>query len=206
MWRQVHSIEYRLEKADPSNSIDSPSRLNLKHASSSSATSLSISRNSGPTASLSAAINCLKRPKHHHNQTGISVGTQLLQQQQQNQSACSLLFSFFTELPSGSTALFSSEKDGDDHIRTILALLRMFHALSEHGSTLDDLLEPYPILASVGYFVLTRYSTSLKNNSKLRLLMCGRSAQAVNCPICPPCILNMRQNIMLIRRTGNAFP
>uniref|UniRef100_A0A5K3F2R3 E3 ubiquitin-protein ligase n=1 Tax=Mesocestoides corti TaxID=53468 RepID=A0A5K3F2R3_MESCO len=139
MWRHVHTVQYRLEKAaSSSSSVESPTRLLspaslfLKNPASSISSGASASSSSklSPTSHLSSAISCLKRPRRPDD-----GHSQLVQ----STTTSSRFFSFLDPIVECNTL-------SDGYLSTNLLLLRALYGLSEVGNTLDDLIEPFPII------------------------------------------------------------
>uniref|UniRef100_A0A0V0J2B3 E3 ubiquitin-protein ligase n=1 Tax=Schistocephalus solidus TaxID=70667 RepID=A0A0V0J2B3_SCHSO len=193
MWKYSHTVHYRLE---PTSTADSTLQCSPETRTSTSYCPLSCTAPStaafssnrkfgtsklSPT-SLSAAINCLKRPRRIGDpNTGTSTSNTtspaelvpspdfpaLLPHTGADPASAatlasspapisreSLLFSHFSSKLwpccfSGSAAASlrsSASAMEDECLNTVLVLLRIFNAISELGNTLDDLLQPYPIL------------------------------------------------------------
>ncbi|VDL89088.1 unnamed protein product [Schistocephalus solidus] len=197
MWKYSHTVHYRLE---PTSTADSTLQCSPETRTSTSYCPLSCTAPStaafssnrkfgtsklSPT-SLSAAINCLKRPRRIGDpNTGTSTSNTtspaelvpspdfpaLLPHTGADPASAatlasspapisreSLLFSHFSSKLwpccfSGSAAASlrsSASAMEDECLNTVLVLLRIFNAISELGNTLDDLLQPYPILPPLG--------------------------------------------------------
>nr|VZI19278.1 unnamed protein product [Spirometra erinaceieuropaei] len=199
MWKYQHTVHYRLEPtsaadstmqgwAETRNSISCP--LSFCTAAVTSATpttsASSSSRKFGTSklspTSLSAAINCLKRPRRIDDpNTGATAITSppsvesasspdlpALSPHSGAEAAAaaaaaltsppapicreSFLFSHFSPrlwprcVSGGPTAASPAGAMEDECLNTVLVLLRIFNAISELGNTLDDLLQPHPIL------------------------------------------------------------
>ncbi|VDM16480.1 unnamed protein product [Hydatigera taeniaeformis] len=171
MWRHIHTVHYRLEKAtvpgpsslpstafiDCSTGLLSPTSLFLRGVTSgiaggvlapssvstastpslnvnlsTTATTSSVNPKHSPTSSLSAAISCLKRPRRLDELPNPST-------QSTSKSPSSRLLTFLEPLTDAH--IFSN-----GFMAPTLFLLRALYGLSEAGNTLDDLVEPFPII------------------------------------------------------------
>ncbi|KAL5109180.1 E3 ubiquitin-protein ligase TRIP12 [Taenia crassiceps] len=155
MWRHIHTIHYHLEKAtvstaSPSSAtafVDSPTgvtsapssastpsipTVNVNLSTTASAATTSTNAKHSPTSSLSAAISCLKRPRRLDEMSNPAA-------QSTGKSSSSRLLTFLE--PVTDVHVLSN-----GYMAPTLFLLRALYGLSEAGNTLDDLIEPFPII------------------------------------------------------------
>ncbi|VDK37046.1 unnamed protein product, partial [Taenia asiatica] len=173
MWRHIHTVHYRLEKATVSTSspssatafVDSPTSIlspaslflrgvtsgisggtsapsststpsiptvNVNLSTTTTATTSSTNAKHSPTSSLSAAISCLKRPRRLDEMSNPMAHST-------SKSPSSRLLTFLEPLTDAHVL-------SNGYMAPTLFLLRALYGLSEVGNTLDDLIEPFPII------------------------------------------------------------
>lgn len=156
MWRNVHTVHYRLEKVRSSNQDNwfghSPSQADsssrpfpfLKSfgvgggSSSSNSTKTAATTGAPSTSPLSAAISCLKRSRaSHQDQIPTSVDS----------AAGARILPYLEPIPESNSPLCECH-----NLTITLSVLRALHGLSEVANTLDELIEPFPITPAVGFF------------------------------------------------------
>lgn len=89
-----------------------------------------------PTSSISAAISCLKRSRRSEESTAPSISAL--------KPATDRLSTFLEPLTECNAL-------NEGYMAVSLSLLRILYGLSEFGNTLDDLVEPFPIVAAVSH-------------------------------------------------------
>ncbi|CDI97293.1 E3 ubiquitin protein ligase TRIP12 [Echinococcus multilocularis] len=172
MWRHIHTVHYRLEKAtvsavssssttsfaDSPTVLLSPASLFLRgvtsgisgdilapssasapstptanvNSSTTTITASSTNTKHSPASSLSAAISCLKRPRRFDEMSNLPT-------QSTGKSPSSRLLTFLEPF----TDFYAIS---NDYMAPTLFLLRALYGLCEVGNTLDDLIEPFPII------------------------------------------------------------